>query len=141
MVRILYLFAGKQRRGDMGYFLGKFFKEKYIEIHMVEVDVLRGGKRHNLLQKSSRTKFMEEVEAKHFDVVIASPPCSTFSRARCTGDLGPRPLRSSRLPRGFPWLSSTARVTADEANSLVDVTSAVLRAQMSQGGVGLLEHP
>ena len=121
--------------------MGKFFKLKNIEIHMVEVDVLRGGKRHNLLQSSSRIKVMKEVEAKHFDVVIASPPCSTFSRARCTSDFGPRPLRSSRFPRGFPWLSGAARITADEANSLVDFTSGVLRAQMSQGGVGLLEHP
>ena len=141
MVQVLYLFSGRQRKGDMGYFLGKFFKLKNMEIHMVEVDLLRGGKRHNLLQNSARIKIMKEVEAKHFDAVIASPPCSTFSRARCTGDFGPRPLRSSRFPRGFPWLSCTARITADEANSLVDFTSAVLRAQMSQGGVGLLEHP
>jgi hypothetical protein len=118
----------------MGYFLCKFFKLKDIEIHMVEIDVLRGGKRHNLLQKSSRIKIMKEVESKHFDVVIASPPCSTFSRARCTGDSGPRPLRSSRFPRGFPWLSGASRVKAMEANLLVDFTSAVLRMQMAQGG-------
>ncbi len=135
MVKVLYLFAGRQRRGDMGYFLRKLFKAKDIEVNMVEVDVLRGGRRHNLLQISSRTRFMKEVEARLFDVVLASPPCSTFSRARCAGDGGPRPLRSSKYQRGFPWLTKAARITVDEASSLVDFTAAVLRAQMSHGGV------
>ena len=73
--------------------------------------------------------------------VVASPPGSTFSRARCAEGAGPRPLRSRRYPRGLPWLGSAAKKSVYEANLLVEFSEAALRTQVERGGAILLEHP
>ena len=55
-------------------------------------------------------------------VLIVSPPCNTFSRARFQHRQhpGPKPLRTRVWPRGFPWLSASNRAKVDEANTFVE---------------------
>ena len=66
--------------------------------------------------------------ATHFQLVgsgdwilLASPPCETFSRVR-HHQPGPRPLRSAAYPRGFPWLSNKHRLQVDQSNYFIDQT-------------------
>ena len=56
--------------------------------------------------------------------VIATPPCSTYSRARnhYNERPGPRPIRSREYPKGFPWLGQKDRVKADEGTLLAERT-------------------
>ena len=98
---------------------------------MVEIDIRRKGKGMDLLK---------QLAAGKFHIVLASPPRSTFSRARRRGDRGPKPLRSDRYPRGFPWLGPHARKSVADANKLVDCTAAAIATQLPHGGI-LLESP
>ena len=77
----------------------------------------------------------------HFQVIVASPPCSTFSRARWANRQGPRPLRSAAYPRGFLRLTASRRKELTTANGLVDFAVELLTIQKEQGRYGLLEHP
>ena len=152
-LRVLYLFAGAKRSNDLKAFLTRlctYTKTQLQELspgnainfymHMDEVDILRGKTKYNLLNGAVRAKIMAKVSSGRYNVVVASPPCSTFSRAR-SNDGGPSPLRSMRYPRGLPWLRGAAKASVMSSNVLVDFTAAVLRVQAKQGGVIILEHP
>ena len=139
--RGLYLFAGGGRKGDMRDWLTKIAGARNMKIDLTEIDIVRGKKSNNLLNKVVRNSLWKRVVDEKFDFILASPPCSSFSRARKAHDKGPPPLRSTRYPRGFPWLKGAALQTVKDSNLLVDFTAAVLRKQASRGGIVLLEHP
>ena len=61
-------------------------------IEVVEIDILR-GKANNLLKTATRSRILKQVTEGKFDMIFASPPCGTLSRARRTSDGGPPPLR------------------------------------------------
>ena len=94
----------------------------------------------DLLNRSTQLRTVSAIARGTYDVVLASPPCSTFSRARRRGDAGPEPVRSARYPRGFPWLGPRARKSVNDANNLIDFTVKALRLQAVKGGI-LLENP
>ena len=48
-VQVLYLFAGAKRRSGLAASLKKAFRGTSIKVNVVEMDVLRGGARHDLL--------------------------------------------------------------------------------------------
>ena len=74
---------------------------------------------------------MSRISSGEFKLLIASPPCRTFSRARSAGK-GPPPLRSSVFQRGFPWLSGKLQAQCETGNVLV---------QRALQGIFILEHP
>ena len=78
-----------------------------------------------------------------FDVVVLSPPCNTFSRARWNfcGAFGPRPLRSSHFPKGFPWLREQDRVKVCQGNFFMLQSLLIAETVSSHGGFFILEHP
>ena len=110
---------------------------------MREIDAVRGKKNQNLLSAKLQNALMAEVFVGKFDLVVASPPCSTFSRARSASVSGPPPLRSRLHPRGFPWLSKLARAQVASSNRLVDFTIKLLEVQVANGPkhMVVLEHP
>ena len=63
--QVLYLFAGEERRADMGsclYSLIQAFNadepfDFSVSLHVIEVDLLRGGDNHDLLQEVHRFVF------------------------------------------------------------------------------------
>ena len=65
---------------------------------------------------------------------MASPPCETFSRVRHRHP-GPKPLRSSSYPRGFPWLSQQHSLQVEHYFVDQTVTACQLAWQY------FLEHP
>ena len=151
-LRVLYLFAGAKRKGDMKFFLtklGKYVQKAFkhsshaveVEVLMDEIDIVRGKAKGNLLNPKLRMQYLAKVSAGNYDVVLGSPPCGTLSRARRTGDGGPRPLRSVNHPRGFPWLSGKARASVLHANTFIYLCAHVLRVQAKQDRLILLEHP
>ena len=59
-----------------------------------------------------------------------APPCGTSSKAReiplsaaqrASGCPLPKPLRSARFPRGFPWLNGSDKIRVDAANRIYDL--------------------
>ena len=141
-VRVLYLFAGARRRSGLARSLRIACKGTGIKVFVDEIDILRGGRRHDLLRKARREKLMAKVRRGHYYLTAASPPCGSFSRSRSANNRGPRPIRSKKFPRGFPWLRGSSLMQARCANTLVDFTVEVLAAQMQNSpGLTILEHP
>ena len=113
-----------------------------IKVVVEEIDILRGGQKHDLLRKVHRDKILVKVRKGYYLLAAASPPCGSFSRSRSANNMGPRPIRSKAFPRGFPWLQGSSLLQAKIANTLVDFTAEVLAAQMDTSpGLTILEHP
>ncbi len=53
------------------------------------------------------------------DLVICTPPCSSWSRARYSNTAGPRLVRSREFPWGFPWLRGHSERKAHASNVLI----------------------
>ena len=87
--RVLYLFFGHKRKGCLGEEIKKHAKEQNVHVFVNEVDVLNNARKRNLLKPAVQAKFKEHVASGKYDVVIASPPGSTFSRARWANGSGP----------------------------------------------------
>ena len=105
----MYIFAGHGRKADVHEHLLTLADSFGFTLEMHEFDLLRDEKQ-NLLDEDFWTQLKKLVlEIRPF-CVIATPPCSTYSRARNHYDKkpGPRPIRSKEHPRGFPWLSQKA---------------------------------
>ena len=108
---------------------------------MDEYDILRGAE-CDLSSASLWGKIFQQVESGNFDVVVLTPPCGTFSRARFNFSLsGPRPLRASIFPRGFPWLRNRDAEKVRLSNMFVDQSIDLALAQARAGGFFLFEHP
>ena len=74
---------------------------------MREIDAVRGKKNQNLLSAKLQNALMAEVVAGKFDLVVASPPCSTFSRARSASVSGPA---AAAIAAASTWLSEALEV-------------------------------
>ena len=74
-------------------------------------------------------------------MVIASPPCNTWSRATLNPSSGPRPLRSSTHLWGFPWLSGPRKSKLEDANALMRITLDALVLAADLNIPFILEHP
>ena len=124
-LRVLYVFAGAAREGDLHHWLQRFRGRQGLEVR--EVDVVRGPG-FDLSKARLRRQLLDEVRRGRFALVVASPPCSTFSRARYSGRPGPPPLRSAEFLRGFPRLNGRNRDRIARANLFVDFSVELLQA-------------
>jgi len=137
----LYLFAGKKRPNSVAEFLRKKSKHQLIRTEIIEFDILR-RKSIDLSRHSVQQSILHQIRQGLFDVVLASPPCSTFSRATYSNKRGPRPMRSFAFPRGFTWLRWQARKQAQLGNNLADFALEAMFLQFQNiFGLGLLEQP
>ena len=140
MLRVLYLFAGPKRRGDVHDWLALLGTEYRTDV--VEVDLVRDDSTHdtslNDLSLPATQRHWKAL-APGFDVILASPPCTTFSRIRWK-PRGPKPLRSAAYLNGFPWLSDDNAKLVALHNELLSFTFSVLRAVTSDQ-MAFLEHP
>jgi site-specific DNA-cytosine methylase len=99
--RALYLFAGPKRKSTIGPLLRKAGWE------VVEVDILQGGKDHDLTRQVVQEKLLQKIASGYFDLILTSPPCDTFSRVKYANSWGPRPTRSMRFRRRFSLVGRT----------------------------------
>ena len=131
-----------KRRADVKHYLVPICRRNNINLRMIELDVLRSRK-HDLSQVQRRSYYISCAKRGTYDIILASPPCGTFSRARWANSDGPKPLRLQHCPRGFPWLTGAQRQGVDMANAFVDFTVNVLSAHFGQNtrAAGLMEHP
>ena len=151
-LRVLYLFAGQARKADLRWFLEDSVRCCHLELteptalHLAEVDVIRGEQR-DLGLPELRARCVQEVEEGRWDAVVATPPCSSFSRALFADDEEPHPVRSKQWPLGFPWLRAHDRQKADKATELAFFAFGIIEACQNlriQHGLicgAFLEHP
>ena len=79
---VLYLFAGKPRDGDLSTHLRRLADVQGFTLNLREIDICRDGTKSDLSKKALWDSLEKEICSGAWDVVILSPPCSTFSRAR-----------------------------------------------------------
>ena len=139
--RVLYLFSGASRKGSFGEELRKKAGRLQLPLVVTEMDTLNAKRKHNFLRPQVREQVLRTISSGEVDAIVASPPCSTFSRARWANRQGPKPLRSARFPRGFARLKAKDRQKTEEANTLVDFAVEALTEIVKRGGLALLEHP
>ena len=142
-VNVIYLFAGKQRKADtdIGEFLRSAEQRGLISLQLKEFDIERQSD-HDLTNQDLWSEIFTLIESGNW-IVIVSPPCNTFSRARFQflRHPGPKPVRNRTWPRGFPWLNSRDRKAVDEANFFVMKSIEAAKKALQHGGNFLLEHP
>ena len=139
---MLYLFAGIARDGDIRSHLQKICASQQLVLTMHEFDLVRGPDQ-DLTSTVLWDNLFKMIQIGVFDVLILSPPCSTFSRARhrYSGTFGPRPLRSHAHLLGFPWLRDADNRRVEQANFFVRQSFKAARLQQQQGLYFILEHP
>ena len=102
-IKVLYLFAGLPRDGDMTNHIKREAKRKGYAATVTCVDIGRSPQM-DFSRPGLREQFLQRLRAEEFDAVLLSPPCSTFSRAVWANFKGPRPVRSYTHPRGYQKL-------------------------------------
>ena len=56
----------------------------HVEVSITELDILRGGSAHDLLAPQLQQEILSNIETGKFEIVLAAPPYSTYSRATFT---------------------------------------------------------
>jgi hypothetical protein len=145
-MRILYLFAGPSRLADIGAELRRLADDwnkshsDHIELHCTEVDILRSDT-DDLLQDDLREKILADIQAGKYEVVLAAPPCNTYSRATFSNGPGPLPCRDKAWPDGFPWNEAPARQRAEEGTLLANFALRCISEAETIGCTVWMEFP
>ena len=104
----------------MKHFLHSLGSSYNFEINMREVDIER-SESDDLLQEQLWEDLWSGIKNKEWDVVLLTPPCNTFSRARCNAQNSPGPvqIRNINHPWGFPWLTGSNEKLVRDHNFLL----------------------
>ena len=79
-LKVMYLFAGRQRHSDIGAFLRKAEKSGKFRLELMEFDIERSPD-YDLTDDTLWDRIFALLKEGDW-VLIVSPPCNTFSRAR-----------------------------------------------------------
>ena len=135
--------CGPRRAGDVADFVERFAAEEGLLFIVLAVDPCVDSRR-DLCDPVAYQALLEECLAGHVAGVMASPPCSTYSRARhrqVSGG-GPRPLRGrSDCFCLLPGLTPAERAAGALGTHLVFVCFALMLAAGRAGARTTLEHP
>ena len=91
LLQVLYLFSGPKRKSGLAKSLRRARKGTNVKFNIKEVDIIRGGRKHDMLIKTKRERIMKSVREGAWDMIAASPPRNTFSRARGQTARAPHP--------------------------------------------------
>ena len=137
---MVYLFAGASRRGDIRQQL-QLLAHGMFHLELKELDIELHHS-HDLSKTELWDDLFKDIDQGLVDVLLVSPPCNTFSRARHHfRQGGPRPLRSATWPLGFPWLRMTDQETVQTANFFIFQCLEAAKRMHAQGRFYWWEHP
>ena len=130
----MYIFCGESRQSDVAEFLHALGA---VEV-LVQFDLLR-SQDHDLTSEELWDKIFGMLSEGGW-ILLASPPCETFTRVRHQRP-GPPPLRSSAFPFGFPWLRNSDADKVRTANYFISQTLSACGIAAQAGGAYFIEHP
>jgi hypothetical protein len=111
-LQVLYLYGGGPRRSDLREALLAAMSSMKctFELGFSEFDI---ASHPGLDVKGSeeQKKVISAVKEGRWDVIVMSPPTSSFSRAAFTKNSVMVPTRDKTWPGGFPWLQGAAAET------------------------------
>ena len=139
---MLYLFCGRQRKADIKFFLHEAGKFSDFDVHVREVDIERSAA-DDLLQQDLWDEIWQAIRSGAYDVLVLTPPCNSFSRARSNFQLtpGPVPIRNVHYPWGFPWLSGRNLQLVTDHNFLLQNCFKTISIGLEMRCDFLFEHP
>ena len=145
-LKCLYLFAGIERKSSIEDHLAEMCKAQGHGLQFWSIDVLIGGKGHDLLDKYSQERFISMIEDGYFDIQILSPPCGSWSRANWSNQKGPAPCRDRQHPWGLPNMELGQRRRCERGNKFIHFSlRAIAAAQVAKSRgfrtMSLWEHP
>ena len=139
--RVLYLFSGKPRKHDMTSCLQEVCRDSGYKLSMECMHIQRKP-RIDLSYSKQRKRILDKIRSGSYDVILMSPPCSTFTRAVWANFKGPRPVRSYQKPRGLDSLTSAERDKAILGNIFADFCCEVIMATLdTELSFLLMEQP
>ena len=127
MCKVLYIFAGEKRQGTIGDFLQQRHRVASYKLDIQEVDILQ-DRGHDVAQIHVQQALLKSLAEGKIDVLVITPPCSTWSRVRVANLKGPPPLRDYNYPWGYPWLAERWQTDLKLGNLLVLFTIEALRS-------------
>lgn len=84
-LRVLYLFAGQERKTSVASYLRKMAEKKGWKLIMEEVDIERDPK-EDLSAHDFQAKIIARITSGEFHAVLCTPPCSTWTRVRMANE-------------------------------------------------------
>ena len=135
VVSFRFAFAGKPREGDVSG-QPRALKPLIVSYgYDSERDLA-----HDLSDSNLQEHIIQQVKDKKFSMVLVSPPCSSWSRARFRQP-GPKPVRTAEWPMGFPWLDGHLKRVCEFSNNLALFALRVCKAAQDSGTPYILARP
>ncbi|CAE7264418.1 Abcg1 [Symbiodinium natans] len=110
--QILYLFSGSSRATSTTQLL----KKSGMNVCCVDISE---GSHCDLSLPEVQERILRQIQKRMYRVILCTPPCSTWSRARCANKRGPPPVRDAAHPDGYPWLKASRAQEAWLGSQLV----------------------
>ena len=81
-MRVTYFFSGMSRKASIGEDLRRLCAKVGLGLVGGGIDIMNGGKAHDLLSKDAQIVWEAKVTGGEYDWIILSPPCASWSRAQ-----------------------------------------------------------
>ena len=130
------MFSGAPRKSDVRSYLQKLCVSAGVQLQMTEID-LQISEEHDMSDEDRWQELITKIRNGEFDIIIMSPPCSTWSRAVWANRLGPKPVRSREFPFGFPWLKGDLKEKAELGTAAGDAMHRDAGSSPSQNSLSL----
>ena len=143
-IKILILFSGAYHRPDG---LAQFARRLGLEVDLFDSDPnVGGGDSADITKETVYGRLREHIVRGEYALIIAAPPCSTFSisrffRSTTSPDGGPPAVRTRLEIMGCRFLPAKHRAELDRANDVVGRMCALLMLAHHAGTEFLIENP
>ena len=145
----LHLFAGEARQGDLQEALLQMDIPSGFTRVVLAVDIIYDAVRADLSVKKTQEKWLGYIRKGLIDAIFAGPPCESWSKSRqqggvpevCSGDGGPRVLRTAARPQGLVSLCCREIEQLLLANALLLFTLLAFLEMLIIGKFAMVEHP
>eukprot|EP00438_Fugacium_kawagutii_P022589 Skav216784 [mRNA] locus=scaffold579:180561:182699:+ [translate_table: standard] len=126
--RVIYLYAGHRRYGDVHAWADEMTRQYGFCIEIVPLDIVYEHRLCNLLLPESQDFWKRQLSDGRLLGMIMAPPCESWSVARwrsiLAADGGPRPIRTSTHPWGAPDATHRQLRQVEVATDLLFVPAA-----------------
>ena len=145
--KVLHLFSGRRRPGDLQYFLDAMEPPSNYVLHVVSLDVIVDELWGDAMAPGTREYWLRMAQEGHVAAFVAGPPCETWSQARGKAvaalkhGRAPRIVRTAEHLWGLPSLALKELQQVLVGNSLLTFTLLMAAVMVTTGGLGIIEHP
>ena len=138
---VVHFFSGYRREGDLHQIIEQAVQTNGDQIFVLSVDLCMQRQKADLATHSALVWWKSRAYAGQLISIGGGPPCETYTAARQSDDLGPRPLRSNLEPLGLPGLTAKEWNQIHIGDRLLRFLLDMLLTMALMGYSGFVEHP